>query len=159
MKFSRVAQFATAAAGSLGLVFASGSSANASGQWQTFTTNSNWHCGVTSISYLSQNIHFQTCIISGGKGTAAQAALVVSNKGTKVANIRGLVEPNTINGGVAGFACDVAPLPGGQRRACFAPSVPYSKWCGMKHEVHSEMQMNNGVPERTFQATYGTDCP
>jgi hypothetical protein len=158
VKFNRVARLVTAAAGSLGLVFAASSSAHADGQWQTFSTSSRWNCGVTSISYLSQNIHFQTCIIAS-KGTAAQAALIVLNKGTKVANIRGLIEPNTINGGVAGFYCDTAPLPGGERRACFGPSVPFSKWCGRLHEVYSEFHMNNGVPERTFPARYGTECP
>nr|BBJ47564.1 hypothetical protein SAVMC3_01930 [Streptomyces avermitilis] len=31
--------------------------------WQTYSTNSNWHCGPTTKTPLSNYVVFQTCIV------------------------------------------------------------------------------------------------
>ncbi|MGC0344306.1 hypothetical protein RKD20_009340 [Streptomyces sp. SLBN-8D4] len=126
MKLRQTLKFVAAVAATTALMLFSTSPASAAGEWQTYKSNSNWHCGSTSATHVSNNVVFQTCIVVTPDGTKGQVVLVVSNRGTKDLALKvGMVQSDELYAG-NDHVCNVTYfLAGGEARGCFGPTVAF----------------------------------
>jgi hypothetical protein len=87
--------------------------ARAAPYWQTFTTNSTWHCGATTQHRAVAGFYFQACNVKNASDYM-QTVLVVNNQTGRAVTIAG----DVVNS--FGFwSCYSSGFNTGYKRACF----------------------------------------
>lgn len=128
MRYRHIYMALSAAASVVALLLFGAAPASAYPIWQSYKSNSNWHCSDTFPTSLSQNVVFQTCIIVNASDQA-QAVLVVANRGTKDASISGGPFSDELYGEGGSYYCEWTTLDAGEAIACFGKTVAL-RGCG-----------------------------
>ncbi|MFG2133071.1 hypothetical protein ACGFNV_35505 [Streptomyces sp. NPDC048751] len=157
MNIRRILNYAAAAVTVTALVLFGASPVSAYPNWQTYKSNSNWDCGITSLTRVSDNVVFQTCWVITPDKTKGQVVLVVSNRGTKDVVLRqGHVWSDELEWGV-GYVCNEYTLAGGQARACFGKTREF-EGCGV-YVGRGALYANSLDVDYTLGAPYAFNGP
>ena len=99
--------------------------ASAAPYWQTYQTNSHWHCGPTHSAGGLPGVVYQTCMPVSVNGDAAQSVVIVTNNGGSPITISATVYLEGVSSS-AQASCYQSTLNTGFSRACFGPTVNVS---------------------------------